>query len=218
MPTGIELTVAFHYNVLGTLTQFVELLQRELYLVCCADDADEVVHDLLEVLLQQVGVLGIGAVLGTEGANRPLRRSVDVGLVDRRPTRAEGVDVRRRSEAGPATEHEQVGQRVTAQPVRAVHATGDLTGGEQTAHRGYRCVRVDLHATHYVVAGRSDLHGFGGDVDVGQFLELVIHRGKSLGDDRSRQPGRDVEQHAAMRRSTAGLDFGVDRACNLVTR
>ena len=90
---------------------------------------------------------------------------------------------RRPRQPGPAAEHQQVGQRVAAEPVGAVHAAGDLTGREQARHRGRGGVRLDLDAAHHVVAGRPDLHRLGGDVDVGQLLELVVHR---------RQPPADL--------------------------
>ena len=39
-------------------------------------------------------------------------------------------------------------------------------------------VRDDLDAAHDVVAGGTDLHRLGRDVDVGELLELVVHRGQ----------------------------------------
>ena len=50
-----------------------------------------------------------------------------------------------------------------------------LAGGEQPRHRRHLRVAVDLHAAHHVVRRRADLHRLGGDVDVGQLLELVVH-------------------------------------------
>ena len=62
-----------------------------------------------------------------------------------------------------------------------------------TADRGRR-VGVDLDAAHHVVAGRPDLHRLLGDVDVGQLLELVVHRRQPLADLLGRQPAGDVEE------------------------
>ena len=60
-------------------------------------------------------------------------------------------------------------------------------------------VRVHLDPAHHVVLGRADLHRLLGDVDVGQLLELVVH-GRQLAQDLlGREPGRDVEEHAAVR-------------------
>src|SRR5690606_39890349 len=77
-------------------------------------------------------------------------------------------------------------------------------------------VGVDLDATHDVVAGRADLHRLLGDVDVGQLLELVVHRRQLALDDLGRQPAGDVQVDAARRRTAARLHLGVDRPCYLV--
>ena len=60
-------------------------------------------------------------------------------------------------------------------------------------------VGVDLDAAHHVVAGRPDLHRLGGDVDVGQLLELVVHRRQPLRMYSGVAPRGDVEEHAAVR-------------------
>ena len=76
----------------------------------------------------------------------------------------------------------------------------DLAGGEQAGDPAACAgVGVDLDAAHHVVAGRADLHRLRGDVDVGQLLELVVHRRQLLADDLGRQPGGDVEEDAAVR-------------------
>ena len=81
-----------------------------------------------------------------------------------------------------------------------------------------RGVGIDLDPAHHVVAGRADLHRLLGDVDVGQLLELVVHR---------RQLAHDLlgGRREAMSRKTPpcgeprpGLDLGVDRAGDLVAR
>ena len=103
----------------------------------------------------------------------------------------------RGAEPGTTAEHQQVGQRVAAQAVRAVHAAGDLARGEQARETRLLGVGVDLHATHDVVAGRTDLHRLRRDVDVGQLLELVVHRRQLLTDRVGRQSGAHVEEDAA---------------------
>ena len=145
-------------------------------------------------------------------------------LLRRRPRRrrrppagaAEAVDVVGGGDAGAHPEHQQVRQRVAAEPVGAVHAAGDLADREQPGDPGLLGVRVDLDAAHHVVAGRADLHRLGGDVDVGQLLELVVHRGQPALDLVGRQPGRDVQEHAAVRGPAAGLDLRVDGPGDLV--
>ncbi len=188
------------------------------HLALLADDADQVVHGLLQFLVQRcTGSPPCRCPRRTARAPRrpPRRRSASAHrgtLVARGPRRT-----RRRVQPGPAAEDQQVGERVAAEPVGAVHAAGDLTGREQAGHAGgRRGVGVDLDAAHHVVAGRADLHRLGGDVDVGQLLELVVHRRQPPEDLLGGQPGRDVEEHAAVRRAAAGLDLGVDRPGHLV--
>ena len=82
--------------------------------------------------------------------------------------------------------------------------------------RGRAGVGVDLDAAHHVVTGRADLHRLLGDVDVGQLLELVVHRRQRRLISSVGMPRRDVEEHAAVRRAATGLDLGVDRAGDLV--
>ena len=116
---------------------------------------------------------------------------------------------------GPRPEHQQVGQRVPAEAVRAVHPARDLASREQAGHRGRARLGVDPDAAHHVVRGRPDLHRPRRDVDVGQLLELLVHRGELAADVLGRQVA-DVEEDAAMRRSAALLDLGVDRPGDVV--
>src|SRR5215469_1019404 len=53
--------------------------------------------------------------------------------------------------------------------------------------------------------GRADLHRLLGDIDVGQLLELVVHGRQPAQDLLGRQPGRDVEEYAAVRRPRPAL-------------
>ena len=87
--------------------------------------------------MDRVGVLAAGA-----GERRlGLRPGVlDVGVGDDGRGRAERVDVRRGAETGPPAEDQQVGQRVAAEPVRAVHAAGALAGREQARARSAAAV------------------------------------------------------------------------------
>ncbi len=125
--------------------------------------------------------------------------------------------------ARPLSEHEQVRQRVAAEPVRSVQPRGALAGREQARNGRHLRVAVDLHAAHHVVRCRADLHRRRGDVDVGKLLELVVHAGQLLLDVLCgvRQPlrdPRDVEQDAAVRGSAALLDFAHDAARDVVAR
>ena len=81
--------------------------------------------------------------------------------------------------AGAPAEDEQVGQRVAAEAVGAVQA-GRAPRRRRRAPASVVCadVGVDADAAHDVVHRRPDLHRPGRDVDVGQLLELVVHRGQ----------------------------------------
>ena len=216
MPARVEPPAALDAEVLGALLELVDLGEGLGHLRLLADDADEVVHRLLQLLVERVGVL---PALQLERPQRCRGRRVDDVLVDGGPGLPEVRDVGGGAETGAVAEHQQVGQRVAAQPVRAVHPAGHLARGEQPGHaHGRAGVGVDLDAAHHVVTGRADLHRLRGDVDVGQLLELVVHRGQPLHDLGGRTPRRDVEEDAAVRGAAAGLDLGVDRAGDLVTR
>ena len=103
---------------------------------------------------------------------------------------------------GPRPEHEQVGQRVAAEAVGAVHPAGDLARGEQAGHGRRAGLGVDPDPAHDVVRRRADLHRPRRDVDVGQLLELVVHR-RQLAPDVLGREVADVEEDAAVRRAAA---------------
>lgn len=85
-----------------------------------ADDADQGVHRVLEIELQRVRVLGCVAVRRpVEGMQRTLDGVVD-GLFGHGRA-VERSHVVRGAKPGAAAEHQQIGKRVAAEPVGAVH-------------------------------------------------------------------------------------------------
>ena len=74
---------------------------------------------------------------------------------------------------------------------------------------------IDPDAAHDVVGGRPDLHRPLRDVDVGQLLELLVHR-RQLAADRLGRQVADVEEDAAVGRAASLADLGVDRARDVV--
>src|SRR5262245_57182044 len=58
VPARVVLPVPAHREVLGPLLELLDLAQRLLQLRTGADDADQVVHRLLELLLDRVWILG----------------------------------------------------------------------------------------------------------------------------------------------------------------
>ena len=93
-------------------------------------------------------------------------------------------------------EDEQIRERVATQAVRPVHAARHLTGRVQAGYRRRAGVGFDPDPAHDVVGGRSDLHRTGRDVDVGELLELLVHRGQ-LALDVKRFLGQCLEHHVA---------------------
>ena len=97
-----------------------------------------------------------------------------------------------------------------------MHTAGALAGSEKSGNGGSPGVGVHLDAAHDVVAGGPYFHRLFGDVDAGQLFELVVHRRQPLLDLLGSQPRGDVEVDPAVRAAPAGLDFGVDRAGDLI--
>ena len=218
VPARVELPVPLDLDVLESLPQFGELVERLGDLVGLADDADQAVHRVLQVELQRVRILGRVAVRRPlERAQRPLGGGFHL-LLGYRWAVGERAHVIGGTKPGAAAENQQVGQRVAAQPVGPVHATSALTRREQSRRGGPRGIGVDLDTAHHVVTGRPDFHRFLGDVHLGQLHELVIHRRQPALDLLGGQPRCDVEEHAAVRGVTAGLYLGVDGASHLVPR
>ena len=96
-------------------------------------------------------------------------------------------------------EHDEIGERIAAETVRAVHAGAALARSKQAGNA--RHLRVGFHAdaAHEVVERRPDFHRLLGDVDLGELLELVIHAGEASLDEVRRTARSDVEERAAMR-------------------
>ncbi len=196
VPAGVVLPVALHAELLGARLELLDLDERLAQLVGLADDPDQALHDVLEVLLDRVGVL---AALHLERRQRRGGGRLHLLVGDLGRVLPDAVGVVRRVVAGAAPEHQQVRQRVAAEPVGAVHAAGHLTRGVQPLDDALLGVGVDLDPAHDVVAGRPDLHRLRGDVDVGELLELVVHRRQPAPDELGAAARGDVEEDAAVR-------------------
>ena len=214
VPAGVVLLLPSTPVCFARSLYSCELGQRLLQLGLGADDADQVVHRLLQLALDRVRVLG---ALALEVAEHVGGDRVGLGLVDLR-LRGDALRVLGSAQARAPPEDEQVGERVAAQAVRAVHAARALARGEQAGHGGSAGVGVDAHAAHHVVRRRADFHRDGRDVDVGQRLELVVHARQRLADVLGRPARGDVQEDAAVLGAAAGLHLGVDRAGHLVAR
>ena len=219
VPAGVILAVAFDADARLPLVERRDLHERVLHLGLEADDAHQVLHRLLEILLHLVGILALAAAL--ERHERVLDGLLRRAIVDARlPGLAR---VLRRVFAGALAEDDQIRERVAAETVGAVDARRALARREQS--RDVRHLRVGVHAdpAHDVVRRRADFHRLLRDVEVGQLLELVIHARELpldvlLGVRQLLLDPRDVEEHAAVRRAAARLDLAVDAARDVVAR
>ena len=197
VPAGVVLAVPLDAEVLGAFLELLDHREGLGQLLLGPDDADQVLHVRLEVLVDRVRVLAAAAVL--ERREREVLRREDVLVTNGGRLARRLRCARRGGLAGAASEDEQVRQRVAAEPVRAVHAARALAHGVQAWYAALLGVRVHLDAAHHVVAGGPDLHRLLGDVDVGQLLELVVHRRQPLADVLGVTPRGDVEEDAAVR-------------------
>ena len=157
-------------------------LQRRLEIRRGAEDADQRLHHRL-----QVGVQPIRILAGRRGRTAPPAPSAASRSCGRRASGAArllgGVGGRRGARrAG----RRRAGRRASCRPAGWRRACRRPPRRPRTGPgRVLAAVSgVDAHAAHHVVAGRADLHRSGGDVDVGQLLELVVH-------------GRQLAPHAA---------------------
>src|SRR5690606_16512052 len=94
---------------------------------------------------------------------------------------------------GELAEHDEIGERVAAESVGAVHAGRALAAGEEAGDACFLRVRVHADAAHEVVQRRPDLHRLAGDVHLGELLELVVHTRQTPLDEVGGPARRDVE-------------------------
>ena len=72
----------------------------------------------------------------------------------------------RRKFPGPFSENHNIGERISAESIRAVDSGGAFAGGEKPGYARHLGIGVDTHAAHDVVRRRADFHRLLGDVDV----------------------------------------------------
>jgi hypothetical protein len=136
VPAGVVLPVSLDVDVREPLAKLVDPAEGLGDLIRLADDPHQVVHRLLQLELQRVGVLRASAVRRClERSQRPLRGGLDGVLRDFR-TAAQRAHVVGGAEAGPTAEDQEVRKRVSAESVRAVHTAGALAGSEQSGNGG----------------------------------------------------------------------------------
>ena len=137
-----------------------------------ADDADEVLHHLLQVVLDLVRALAAAAAL----ERRERRRAAPLDLRRRRaaPRRARCANCAAYSPARLPKTSRSESELPPSRLAPCMPAAHSPAANRPGTRRHLR-VGVDAHAAHHVVRGRADLHRLLRDVDVGQLLELVVH-------------------------------------------
>ncbi len=109
-------------------------------------------------------------------------------------------------------EHQQIEQRIGTESVRAVHADAgalahriqalDDLVGLSVLGRNDLAVDVGRYAAHLVMDRRHDRNGFLGDVDIGEVVPDLVHRGQPLHDRLCTKVGH-VEHHIVLVRTAA---------------
>ena len=217
VPARIVFTVPGHSRLCRSLCQLVQSDQRLLHLPLVADDPDQFLHEVLQILLDLERVFG--GVAALEGIERDLRRRLDLTLVEGRG--AARLRERRGMLAGELAEDQQIRQRVAAEAIGAVDARRAFAGGEQPRNAGHLRVGVHPDPAHHVVRRRSHLHRRRRDVEARELLELVVHA-RQLAADVIRGvrelllDPRDVEVDAAVRCAAAFADLAHDGARDVI--
>ncbi len=120
------MAVAFDFYLQGPLFELLNNFQRLIQFRLDANDADQVLHALLQVGMNRVRIL---VALGFKGRQHGLRELFDlVAIYTQRSAQALGIF--RGIETGAPAEYQQVGERVAAQAIGAMETGGDFAGGE----------------------------------------------------------------------------------------
>ena len=139
-------------------------------------------------------------------SRRPVRSGPGPG-----PGRARGPPPRAPAAARRSAPRRRAGPRASCRPSRLAPCIPPATSPAAYRPGDGRPpgLGIDPDPAHDVVGRRPDLHRALRDVDVGELLELLVHRGQLAPDGLGREVA-DVEEDAAVGRSPALLDLGVD--------
>ena len=191
VPAGIVFAAAGNPHPPRPGFELRELGERVLEAGLVADDPGVTLHHGLERRLHGIWIF----TLPFERVERLAHRLLDLGIGNRRRCGAFPRGVL----AGPASEDQEVAQRVAAEAVGAVHAAGYFAGRVETGHRRLLRLGVHLDPAHHVMRRRADFHRVLGDIDVRQLFELVIHARQFFLDEIGTLLRGDVEDDAAVR-------------------
>ena len=150
VPAGIVFAIAADAHFAGALFQLRDPFQRALQLILAADDAHQILHQVLQIVLHLIRAFP----LPLEGLERlaaplhpPARWSMLPGSVIFR-------ELRRKLARALAEDH-QIGQRIAAQPIRAMQSRAAFSGGEQAVHVRHLRIGIHANAAHHIVRRRA---------------------------------------------------------------
>src|SRR5262245_36534839 len=219
VPARIVLPITADTYLPCTRPEALDVVERLLHFRLAPHDADQLLHHGLELLLHLVSPAPIGGRAALEWCQGGMSGLIDLGGVERSEAMLPGE--RRCVIAGALAEDQQIREGITAQPVGSVQARRTFTCRKQPRQRRHLAIAVDPNATHDVVGGRSHFHRRGGDVDVGELLELMVHARELLDDVPGGigkllpDPG-DVEKHASVGAASTFANLAHDAAGDVI--
>ena len=107
MPTGVEHSIAGNADVLGASLECIELDDGVLDFIGVTDDAHQVTHDGLQVVVNRVGVFTIGCIQRSKGS---VNGCLQVGFVNGNSCPTARVQVFSGTQTGTTTKDQQVRQ------------------------------------------------------------------------------------------------------------
>ena len=178
MPARIIFAIAVDPHFASALLEFRDPFQRPLQFVFPADDTHQILHHVLQVVLNLIGALA----LPVERFERLARHFIHLRCVDR----ARGVVFRelRGILTRALAEYHQIGERIPAQAIRAVQPRAALSGGDAAGD--------SLEGFGF---GRGIEEGFGeGEIDGGGSGVVGEDEAEELGLDAGREEVSRVPQ------------------------
>src|SRR5262249_17584194 len=152
MPSGVELAMTINLNVAQSLFETGDFLQRLLELRFNPNNTDEVLHAILQLLMQGIRVF---VAFGFEGSEERARVTFDLIIVDERIT-GERLHVLSRIQPGAAPEDQEVRQGVAAEAIGAVKSGRDFARGEQAGNRSGGGIRGNPNAAPPIMEVGAD--------------------------------------------------------------
>ena len=141
VPAGIVLAVAINGDVPGALRKFGDAVERLVHFLLAPHDADEILHHFLQIMLHLIRPFGAAAGLAPRSNGSSAWRAASSTCASLIWPGAVFLGKFRGEFAGALAEYNQIGQRISAQPVRPVQARGRFARGKQPGHGGHLACR-----------------------------------------------------------------------------